>query len=87
MSAAAAETINNTNSNSIILTFKDTKLYVPFVTLSARDNQKLAKLLSKSFERSVYWNKYKQKVTMKKQQMNIDNFSNQILLQLIDCMF
>ena len=31
------------------------------MTLSERDNKKLAKLLSKEFERSVYWNKYKTK--------------------------
>ena len=36
-------------------------LYVPAVTLSARDNQRLSKLLSKGFERSVYWNDYKTK--------------------------
>ena len=35
---------------------KTTKLYLPIVTLSARDNQKLSKLLSKGFEWSVYWN-------------------------------
>ena len=29
------------NSSNIILTIKDTKLYVPVVTLSAKDNQKL----------------------------------------------
>ena len=42
-------------------TFKitDAKLYVPIVTLSAEDNAKLSKLLSKGFKRSVYWNKYK----------------------------
>ena len=34
-------------------------MYVPVVTLSARGNQKLSKLLSKEFERSVYWNEYK----------------------------
>ena len=34
---------------------KTQKLYVPVVTLSAKDNQKLSKLLSKGFERSVYW--------------------------------
>ena len=47
----------------IILFFllKDTKLYVPVVTLSAKDNQKLSKLLSKGSERSVYWNEYKTK--------------------------
>ena len=40
---------------------KAQKLYVLVVTLSARDNQKLSNLLSKGFERSVYWNKYKTK--------------------------
>ena len=37
----------NDNNNNIICTIKHTKLYVPVVTLSARDNQKLSKLLSK----------------------------------------
>ena len=37
----------------------DTKLYVPVVTLKTEDNAKLTELLSKGFERSVYWNKYK----------------------------
>ena len=40
---------------------KAQKLYVLVVTLSARDNQKLSDLLSKGFERSVYWNEYKTK--------------------------
>ena len=40
---------------------KDTKLYVAVVTLPARDNQKLSKLPSKGFERSVSWNEYKTK--------------------------
>ena len=44
-----------------IFTIKDRKLYVPVVTLSAKDNNKLSKLLSKGFERSVYWNEYKTK--------------------------
>ena len=29
--------------------------------LSAKNNQKLSKLFSKGFERSVYWNEYKTK--------------------------
>ena len=45
----------------VIFTIKDTKLYVPVVTLSGKDNQKLSKLLSKGFERSVYWNEHKTK--------------------------
>ena len=44
----------NGNSNKIIFTTKKTKLYVPVVTLSAKDKQNLAKLLSKGSERSVY---------------------------------
>ena len=51
----------NASDNNIIFIIKDTKLYDPVVTLSARDNQKLSKILSKGFERSVYWNKYKTK--------------------------
>ena len=54
---------DNTNANpkNIIFTIKDTKLYVPVVTSSAKDNQKLSKLLSKGSERSVHWNEYKTK--------------------------
>ena len=40
---------------------KGTKLYVPVIILSAKDNQKLSKLLSKRFERSVHCNKNKTK--------------------------
>ena len=44
------------NNENIIFTINVIKLYVPVVTLSARDNKKLSKRLSKSFERSVYLN-------------------------------
>ena len=53
---------------------KDTKLNVPVVTSLARDNQKLSKCLSKRFERSVYWNKYKTKSDNKIRQMIIGNW-------------
>ena len=45
---------NSANANNIIFTIKDTKSHVPVVTLSARENQKLSKLLSKGFQRSIY---------------------------------
>ena len=51
----------NNDDNNIIFAIKNTKLYVPVVTLSARDNNKLSKLLSRGFEGSVYWNEYKSK--------------------------
>ena len=44
-------------------TFKtrDTKLYVPIVTLSTKDNVNLTKQLNEGFKRPVYWNEYKTK--------------------------
>ena len=54
MFVAGANKANAINSN-IIFIIEDTKLYVPVVPLSAKDNQKLSKLLSKGFEKSVYW--------------------------------
>ena len=46
---------------NIIFAIKNTRLYVPLVTLSTGDNQKLSNLISKGFERPVYWNEYKTK--------------------------
>ena len=40
---------NDADPHNIIFTIKDTKLYVPVITLSA-------KVLNKEFKRSVYWN-------------------------------
>ena len=34
---------DNGNADNIIFTIKETKLYVPVVTLSAKNNQKLSK--------------------------------------------
>ena len=53
--------MKNNDDNNVIFTIKDTKLYVPVVALSARDNWKLSKILSKGFERSIYWNECKTK--------------------------
>ena len=62
------------NVNNIIFTIKDTKIYVPVVTLSARDNQKLSKRLSKGFEGSVFWNEYKMKSDNKNTTNELINF-------------
>ena len=59
-SVLALNGIDNTdgNPNNNVFIIKDTKLHIA-VTFSAKDNQKLLKILSKVFERSVYWNEYK----------------------------
>ena len=51
----------NGNYDNIFFTINDTELYVPVVNLSAIYNQKLTKLLSKAFKRSVYWKECKTK--------------------------
>ena len=49
------------NSNKISFSIKDRELHVPVVTLSPKYSQKLSKIVSKRFERSVYWNECKKK--------------------------
>ena len=49
----------SSEADNSIFAITDAKLYVPIVTLSAKDNPKLSKLLGKGFKRSIYWNKYK----------------------------
>ena len=68
--AGAGVENDNADSNNNIFTNEDTKLYVPVVILSAKDNQKLSKLLSKGFERSVYWNEHK----IKSENKNTTNY-------------
>ena len=57
--ATAGVEIDDTNCNNIIFAVKDTELYVLVKTLPTKDNQKLSKIISKEFERSVNWNEYK----------------------------
>ena len=59
--AATGVDNGNANDNNFTFTIKDTKLYVSVVTLLAKDNQELPKILSKGFERSVCWNEFKSK--------------------------
>ena len=54
--AAAANRINSPTSAKFEIT--DCKLYVPVVTLSAEDDNKLLEQLKSGFKRSIKWNKY-----------------------------
>ena len=64
--------IGGYNANNRETTFKitSTKLYVPIVTLSTKDNGNLTKQLNKRFKRSVYWNEYKSKIETKEADAN-----------------
>ena len=58
--AAAGIGNTNDNPNKNICTIKDTKICSCRHFISKKKkNQKLSKLFSKGFERSVYWNEYK----------------------------
>ena len=51
-----------TNSTSAgAFAIRDTKLYVPIVTLSTSDNEKLLKHLKSVIKRRINWNKYQSK--------------------------
>ena len=60
------------NANNRETTFKitNTKLYVPIVTLSTKDNVNLTKQFNEGFKRSVYWNEYKSKLETKEADAN-----------------
>ena len=48
----------------------NTKLFVPIVTLSNKDDVKLVKLLEEGFKRSPYWNECQTKIESKKLENN-----------------
>ena len=72
-------------------TFKitNTKLDVPIVNLSSKDNEKLVKLLEDGFNRPVYWNEYQTKIETKNLDKN--NFTrfplDAFFKELEDCLF
>ena len=72
-------------------TFKktNTKLYVPIVTLSSKDDVKLAKLFEKRFKRSVSWNEYQAKI--ESISLDLNNLKDFLFMlyfkELDDCLF
>ena len=54
---------NDTKSTTFTIT--DTKLYIPVVTLSTQDNAKLLEQLKSGFKRTINWNKYDPKVSVR----------------------
>ena len=70
------------NANEATFKITDAKRYVPIVTLSAEDNAKLSKLLSKGFKKPIYWNKYK--VTDNKIEETADNNEEKYIRELLN---
>ena len=55
------ECVLSTEAGNAVFIIKDTKLYVPVVTLSKEDNKDFIEQQNKGFQRSIYWNEYKTK--------------------------
>ena len=62
---------NSTGERKFEIT--DTKLYVPVVTLSTQDNEKLLQKLQSNFKRMVNWNKYLSKPELLAQNPNLSH--------------
>ena len=78
MSVGGTDNANDNNGdNNITFTIKDTKLYVPVTTLSAKDYQNYQNFLVKDLEDQFIGMNIKQKVIIKIQQTNLDFFLNQ----------
>ena len=92
-SAAIGANADATGADSATFKITDTKLYVPIVTLSAEDNVKLSKLLSKEFKRSVCSNKYKVvpnrivEIAAQNAKYQIRELLDSIGKELKDCLF
>ena len=56
---------DNVNNRETTFKITSTKLCVPIVTLSTKDNVNLTKQLNEAFKRSVHWNEYKSKIETK----------------------
>ena len=61
---------DNVSNRETTFQITRTKLYVPVVTLSTKDNVNLTKQLNEGFKRSVYWNEYKSKIETKEADSN-----------------
>ena len=55
----------NVNNRETTFKITNTKLFVPILTLSTKDNVNLIKQLNEGFKRLVYWNEYKSKIETK----------------------
>ena len=76
---------DNVNNRETTFQITSTKLYVPIVTLSTKDNVNLTTRLNEGFKRSVYWNEYKSKIeTNDADAKNLKRFSLDVSFQRVN---
>ena len=55
-----------------IFKITDTKLYIPVVTLSTKDDNNFLEQLKSEFKRTIRWNKYRSEMTNQTKNNNLD---------------
>ena len=60
----------------LILQVTETKLYVPVVTLSTKDNEKLLQQLKSGFKKTISWNKYESSIKIFAQNRHLNYLIN-----------
>ena len=78
-------TSNSTGAGTFAIT--DTKLYVPIVTSSTQDNEKLLEQLKRGFNGKVSWNKYLSKTELLAQNPNLNHLVEPSVQELTDFLF
>ena len=58
-----------------IFKITDTKLYVPVVTLSTKDDNNFLEQLKSGFKRTIKWNKYKSEMTNQTKTNHLKSFN------------
>ena len=62
------------NPENAIFEIKDTKLYVPVITLSKENDTKLLEQLKSGFKRTIKWDKYRSQMTIQPQKNDLNYF-------------
>ena len=87
VSAAGADNTNNIDSNNIILTIKDTELYVPIVTYLQKTIKNYQNFLAIDLKDQFIKMNMQEKVRIKILQLDLGVFSNHVLLESIYYLF
>ena len=66
----------STDAGNAVFIINDTKMHVPFVTLSKEDNKDFIEQQNKGFQRSIYWNEHKTKEINKNADANVFKYIN-----------
>ena len=72
-SASCVIVSTNVANQNVTFAITDAKLYVPVVTLSQKDNEKLLEQLQPGFKRVITWNKYLSKPELLSQNPNLNH--------------